>query len=155
MLRIALYQPDIALNVGSAIRLCACMNTGLDIIEPCGFPWDERKIKRSAMDYIPHTNLARHTSWHKFLDQYQGKQRIVLLSTKADAAYTDFAFKENDILLMGRESAGVPDDVHNSADARVLIPMKGGCRSLNVVNAAAMVLSEAIRQTQADKTGGT
>ena len=99
------------------------------------------------MDYIGHVHITRHASWAKFLDLYQGKQRIILLSTKTETAYTDFKFGKDDILLMGRESAGVPDEVHNSADNRLLIPMKGGCRSLNVVNAAAIVLGEALRQT--------
>lgn len=146
MLSLALYQPDIALNVGAAIRLCACMGTSLDIIEPCGFPWDERKIRRSAMDYIEHLELYRHNSWKDFLECSQGKRRIILLSTKAETIYTDFQFKDNDILLMGRESAGVPEDVHNTADERLLIPMNPECRSLNIVNAAAIVLGEALRQ---------
>jgi tRNA (cytidine/uridine-2'-O-)-methyltransferase len=147
MVQLALYQPDIALNVGASIRLCACLNADLHIIEPCGFPWDEKKIKRSALDYIEHLNLYRHSSWEKFIDQNQGSSRIILLTTKAKIAYTEFAFKQNDIILMGRESAGVPEEVHEVIGHKVIIPMKKECRSLNVVNSAAMVLGEALRQT--------
>ncbi len=146
MTRLALYQPDIPQNTGAAMRLCACLGAGLDIIEPCGFLLDDRKIKKSAMDYIDKADLLRHSSWEKFLDLYQGQQRIVLLSTKAEDIYTDFAFRPDDILLAGSESSGVPDEVHETADARVTIPMQSGLRSLNVINAAAMVLGEAIRQ---------
>lgn len=147
MLRLALYQPDIPQNTGAAMRLCACLGTGLDIIEPCGFVLDDRKIRRSGMDYIENTDIQRHTSWDRFLDVYQGKRRIILLTTKTETAYTAFTFRPDDILLAGRESAGVPDDVHNTADGRITIPMPGGGRSLNVINASAMVLGEALRQT--------
>ncbi|MCB9996467.1 MAG: tRNA (cytidine(34)-2'-O)-methyltransferase [Rhodospirillales bacterium] len=147
MLRIALYQPDIPQNTGATMRLCACLGMGLDIIEPCGFVLDDKKIRRSGMDYINSLALARHTSWRHFLDLHQGKQRLVLLTTKAEESFTDFEFRPDDILLAGRESAGVPDDVHNAADARILIPMPGGGRSLNVVNSLAMVAGEALRQT--------
>ncbi len=143
---LALYQPDIALNVGAAIRLCACLGTSLDIIEPCGFPWDERKIKRSAMDYVDLLDLNRHTSYTDFVKSCP-QRRIILLTTKADLPYTDFEFKEGDILLAGRESAGVPEDIHQNAHARVGIPMQGKARSLNVINACAMVMGEALRQT--------
>ncbi len=142
---LALYQPDIPQNVGAAMRLCACLGCPLDIIEPCGFPWDERRIRQSAMDYYEAASLTRHASWDKFLQAKQG--RIVLLTTKAAVPYTDLAFQPGDILVAGRESAGVPEDVHNAADARIVIPMRPGLRSLNVVNACAMVLGEALRQT--------
>lgn len=147
MLRIALYQPDIPQNTGAALRLCACMGTGMDIIEPCGFLWQDKKIKRSGMDYIDSVDLIRHPSWEAFRKEYHGTRRIVLLTTKAGMPYTDFSFEKDDIIMAGRESAGVPDDVHDAVEARLIIPMKEGQRSLNVVNAVAMVLGEAIRQT--------
>lgn len=138
------------------MRLCACLGVGLDIIEPCGFPWDERKIRRSGMDYIEHVDLVRHGSWERFVDAYlpplegeglkEGGKRLVLLTTKTDVPYTRFIFTDNDILIAGRESAGVPDDVHNAVTARVTIPMAGATRSLNVVNATAMIVGEALRQ---------
>lgn len=147
-LSLAFYQPDIPQNVGAAMRLCACLGAGLEIIEPCGFLWDDRKIRQSALDYYDACRLVRHSSWDKFRDLYKGKRRIVLLTTKAAEPYTGFAFAPGDVLLMGRESAGVPDDVHAAADARLTIPMRPGLRSLNVVNAAAMVVGEALRQTE-------
>lgn len=145
---LALYQPDIPQNVGAAMRLCACLGAGLEIIEPCGFIWDDRKIRQSAMDYYDVCGLVRHSSWEKFRDLYKGKRRLVLLTTKTAEAYTGFAFTPGDVLLMGRESAGVPEDVHAAADARLTIPMQPGLRSLNVVNAAAMVMGEFLRQTK-------
>lgn len=147
-LKIALFQPDIPQNVGAMIRLCACMDTGLDIIEPCGFPWDVKKIRQSAMDYYDAVEPIRHINVKKFFDIYQGKRRIILMTTKAKQPYTEFQFQENDILLAGRESAGVPEDVYNQVNAGVFIPMKTGLRSLNIVNATSMILGEALRQTQ-------
>jgi tRNA (cytidine/uridine-2'-O-)-methyltransferase len=144
-IRLALYQPDIPQNVGAAMRLCACLGCPLDIIEPCGFPWDERKIRQSAMDYYEAASVTRHTSWNAFREGKRG--RTVLMTTKAAIPYTDYPFQPGDILLAGRESAGVPDDVHDAADARLLIPMRPGLRSLNVINACAMMLGEALRQT--------
>lgn len=144
MTRLALYQPDIPQNVGAALRLCACLGAGLDIIEPCGFPWDERKIKQSAMDYIDLINYTRHESWGAFRAQTKG--RLILMTTKAAVPYTQFEFRTDDVLIAGRESAGVPDEVHNAADARIFIPMQPGARSLNVVNASAMILGEALRR---------
>jgi len=145
MLSIALYQPDIAPNVGAAIRLCACLGVGLDIIEPCGFPWNEKKIKQAGMDYLTLVNYERHASWNKFRNAHKNR-RIILMTTKASVPYTDFEFQNGDILLAGRESAGVPDEVHESVDGRVLIPMHGQARSLNIVNATAMIVGEALRQ---------
>lgn len=145
-MRLALYQPDIPQNAGAAMRLCACLGVGMDVIEPCGFLWDDKKIKRSAMDYIAGLDLARHSGWESFLSARPG-HRLVLLTTRGDLPYTAFTFAPGDILLTGRESAGVPDDVHGRADARLIIPMQPGMRSLNVINAAAMVLGEALRQT--------
>ncbi len=146
-MKIAMYQPDIPQNCGAMMRLCACMGVGLDIIEPCGFLWDERKIRTSAMDYYDKANITRHSSWEDFQKRHHKSSRIILMSTKASTPYCDFSFKENDILLAGRESAGVPDYIHESVDARVFIPMKQGLRSLNIVNATSMILGEALRQT--------
>lgn len=145
MLHIALYQPDIPQNVGAAIRLCACLGIPLDIIEPCGFPWDKKKIQQSAMDYIDHVVLNRHSSWDSFKEHYSDR-RFVLMTTKASTDYTEFKFSNKDILIAGRESAGVPDDIHAQMDGRVLIPMNGVMRSLNIINACAMITGEALRQ---------
>ncbi len=145
MLHIALYQPGIPQNVGAAIRLCACLDLTLDIIEPCGFPWDEKKIKQAGMDYLNEATIIRHNSWDAFKSAYDD-WRFVLMTTKASVAYTDFDFSENDILIAGRESAGVPDFVHKEVGGRVLIPMSGKARSLNIINATAMITSEALRQ---------
>jgi len=147
MLHIALYQPDIALNVGSAIRLCACLGVPLDIIEPCGFPWDIKKIKQSGMDYMTQANITRHTSWDAFKEAYP-QRRLVLMTTKASVNYTDYEFSDNDILIAGRESAGVPDDIHAQMDGRVKIDMQGSARSLNIINATAMITGEALRQVK-------
>ncbi len=144
MIRIALYQPDIPQNVGALMRLCACLGTPLDIIEPCGFPWDERKIRQAGMDYIEFVDYTRHQSWEAFRTHAKG--RLVLMTTKAALPYTDFRFQDGDILLAGRESSGVPAEIHDIVDARVCIPMKTGARSLNIVNAAAMITGEALRQ---------
>jgi tRNA (cytidine/uridine-2'-O-)-methyltransferase len=129
------------------MRLCACTGVELHIIEPCGFPWDERKIKQSGMDYVDQTALVRHDSWAKFLAATSGR-RLVLLTTKSAESYYNFEFRQDDILIAGRESAGVPDDVHAAVHARLLIPMAGKARSLNVINACSMVLGEALRQVK-------
>lgn len=147
MISIALYQPDIPQNVGAMIRLCACMQAGLDIIEPASFPWDERKIKQSAMDYLTKVNYQRHSSWHTFFETKE-ERRVVLMSTKAAQPYFDFEFRPDDILLAGSESAGVPQDIHEAVDERILIPMQAETRSLNIVNATSMILGEALRQTR-------
>ncbi|MDE2030556.1 MAG: tRNA (cytidine(34)-2'-O)-methyltransferase [Alphaproteobacteria bacterium] len=144
-LRLALYQPDMPSNMGTMMRLCTCLGAGMDIIEPCGFPFDDAKVRRAAMDYIDHLDYARHRSWKDFADQI-GECRLVLLTTKGDTPYTDFAFRADDILMVGRESAGAPDDIHARAAARLVIPMADGLRSLNVAVGAAMVLGEALRQ---------
>jgi tRNA (cytidine/uridine-2'-O-)-methyltransferase len=145
-MRLALYQPDMAPNTGTMMRLCACFGVGLDIIEPCGFVFDDRKLKRAAMDYTDHLDYARHASWDVFRGSL-APRRLVLLTTKADLPYHDFTFRADDVLMVGRESAGVPDDVHVAADARVIIPMRPEVRSLNVAISASIVLSEALRQT--------
>ncbi|ADU12816.1 tRNA (cytidine(34)-2'-O)-methyltransferase [Asticcacaulis excentricus] len=150
-MRLALFQPDIPQNLGSALRLCACLDVALDVIEPCGFPLSDRAIRRAAMDYGGQADVTRHDSWAAFLnrrDDWPQDTRIVLFTTKGAEPYQNFQFGPHDILLMGRESAGVPDDVHNAAEARLLIPMRPGMRSINVINAAAMALGEALRQTQ-------
>ena len=145
MIHIALYQPDIPQNVGAAIRLCACLGLTLDIIEPCGFPWDKHKIRRSAMDYIDLVNLHRHASWGSFLKAYPHK-RLVLMTTKTDQIYTEFEFSPDDILVAGRESAGVPLDIHQGIPHHITIPLNGQARSLNVINATAIIAGEALRQ---------
>lgn len=144
MPRLALYQPDIPQNAGTLMRLGACTGVGLDIIEPCGFILDDKRMKRSVMDYADHADVTRHVSWTAFQAQRRG--RLVLLTTRAAVPYTQVVYQPDDILLLGRESAGVPEDVHDAADLRVLIPMRPGTRSLNVAIAAAMVLGEVLRQ---------
>ena len=145
LLRVAMFQPDMPTNTGTVMRMCACMGVGFDIIEPCGFPLDGAKLRRSAMDYIDSLDWNRHASWEEFVSQLQGR-RIVLLTTKADCAYHEFSFKADDVIMTGRESAGVPDFVHDRADARICIPLRPPLRSLNVAISAAMALGEAIRQ---------
>lgn len=151
-MRLALYEPDIPQNVGALLRLGACLGVGVDLIEPVGFLLTDKGLKRAGMDYLKTAQLTRHESWARFRAG-SGAGRLVLLTTRGDMAYTDFAFQPGDTLMVGRESAGVPDDVHDAADARLVIPMAGGMRSLNVAQAAAMVLGEALRQTKA--FGGT
>jgi tRNA (cytidine/uridine-2'-O-)-methyltransferase len=147
-LRIALYQPDIAGNTGTILRLAACLGLSVDIIEPAGFDISDRNLKRSGMDYLESVTLTRHINWQRF-DHWRQEngRRVVLASTKAALPYTSFAFRPDDILLFGRESAGVPDHVHEAADARILIPMVEGQRSINVAMSAAMISGEALRQT--------
>jgi tRNA (cytidine/uridine-2'-O-)-methyltransferase len=144
-MRLALYQPDIPQNAGSLMRLGACLGVGIDIIEPCGFLLTDRNFRRAGMDYLAGADIARHASWARFREGLFG--RLVLLTTKGAIPYPDFAFQPGDTLMVGQESAGVPDDVHNAADARLIIPMRAGMRSVNVAQAAAMVLGEALRQT--------
>jgi tRNA (cytidine/uridine-2'-O-)-methyltransferase len=148
MLDLALYQPDIPQNTGAIMRLCACLGVEVHVIEPAGFDLSDRALRRAGMDYLVHVRLMRHLSWQEFNDwrQQQGR-RLVLLTTAADLAHTDFAYADGDLLVLGRESAGVPEAIHAEADARVRIPMSPGLRSLNVATAAAMVLGEALRQT--------
>ncbi|MEZ2130533.1 MULTISPECIES: tRNA (cytidine(34)-2'-O)-methyltransferase [unclassified Sinorhizobium] len=147
-IRIALYQPDIPGNTGTILRLAACLGLAVDIIEPAGFDISDRNLKRAGMDYIAAAALSRHVNWDRF-DAWRRteERRLVLASTKASQPYTDFAFRPDDILLFGRESAGVPEHVHESADARILIPMVEGQRSINVAISAAMIVGEAMRQT--------
>jgi tRNA (cytidine/uridine-2'-O-)-methyltransferase len=145
-LRLALFEPDIPQNLGAFILLSACLKVPLDVIEPCGFPVDDKRIRRAAMDYYDLASIARHASWAAFKrDRPAG--RLVLLTTKGATDFPGIAFAKDDILLFGRESAGVPDDVHQTADLRLRVPLQKGARSLNVALAAAMVVSEALRQT--------
>ncbi len=148
MLSLALYHPDMPQNFGAMLRLAACMGLELHVIEPCGFPLDHKRIRRSGMDYVDHVALMRHVSWGAFLDFRQGvpPRRLILLSTKGADSYADFAFQPGDILLLGSESSGVDAGVPESMDAVLRIPVKAGMRSLNVVTAAAMVAGEALRQ---------
>ena len=145
-MRLALFEPDIPQNTGTLLRLGACLGVGVDIIEPCGFLITDKRLKRAGMDYLELANYRRHDSWAAFAAQREG--RLVLLSSKASRPYTEFAFAPDDVLLLGRESAGVPDSVRDAADARLRIPLMPGLRSLNVALAAAMVLGEALRQTE-------
>ncbi|RWL49897.1 MAG: tRNA (cytidine(34)-2'-O)-methyltransferase [Mesorhizobium sp.] len=146
-LRIALYQPDIAGNTGTILRFAACLDIGVDIIEPAGFPLSDRALKRAGMDYLEMAALTRHADWHAFEEWRKAHaRRLVLLTTKATTAYTGFAFAAGDILLFGRESAGVTEQVHEAADARLTIPMRAGARSINVALSVAMVAGEALRQ---------
>ncbi|TCQ09819.1 tRNA (cytidine/uridine-2'-O-)-methyltransferase [Rhizobium sp. PP-F2F-G36] len=155
MLRIALYQPDIAGNTGTILRLAACLGLGVDIIEPAGFDLSDRNLKRAGLDYIASVTLARHVNWLSFEDARQRDgRRLVLASTKAAQTYTRFTFAPGDTLLFGRESAGVPDTVHAAADARIIIPMVEGQRSLNLAMSVAMIAGEALRQTSSDLQPG-
>ena len=137
-LSIALYQPDIAANAGAVARLCACLGMELHIIEPAGFPWSHAALRRAGMDYLDHVRLIRHDDWAAFLRATKGR-RIVLATTSGGLAYHAFAFSPGDILLFGRESAGVPRHVHERADARIVIPMQPGMRSLNLAMSAAII----------------
>ncbi len=142
---LALFQPDIPQNLGAAIRLAACLDVVLDVIEPCGFPLDDKRIRRAAMDYTAHAEVIRHRGWTDFLASRQG--RIVLFTTRGASPLHEFTFEPADTLLFGRESLGVPDEVHDAAEARVIIPLSPGRRSFNVTVSAAIGLSEALRQT--------
>jgi tRNA (cytidine/uridine-2'-O-)-methyltransferase len=146
-MRLALYEPDIPQNTGAIMRLAACVGVALDLIEPAGFLLGDRRLKRAGMDYLALLDLTRHRSWAAFLESRAPRHRLILLTTKGPVPYHRFVFEPDDILLLGRESAGVPDEVHAAADARVRIPMREGARSLNVALSAAMVLGEALRQT--------
>ena len=145
-MRLALFEPDIPQNTGTLMRLCACLGVPLDIIEPCGFLLTDKNLKRAGMDYLDRLDMTRHMNWQAFQGT-QDSARRVLLTTKADTSFLDFRFKKDDILIAGRESAGVPEDVHAACPARIIVPMVAGVRSLNVAVAASIVLSEALRQT--------
>jgi tRNA (cytidine/uridine-2'-O-)-methyltransferase len=147
-MRLALFQPDIPQNLGASLRLGACLGVPVDVIEPCGFPLSDRAVRRAAMDYAAQAEVARHASWRAFLEAPErARGRLLLFTTRGAEAFHRFRYQPNDVLLFGRESAGVPIEVHEAADARLFIPLVAGARSLNVVNAAAMALGEALRQT--------
>lgn len=145
-MRLALFEPDIPQNTGTLMRLCACLGVPLDIIEPCGFLLTDKNLKRAGMDYLGRLDMARHAGWEDFRAARR-QQRLVLMTTKAADSFLGFSFRPGDVLVAGRESAGVPDAVHAACAARVMIPMSPGVRSLNVAVAASMVLGEALRQT--------
>ena len=145
MIRLVLFQPDIPQNAGAMMRLAACMGVSLDLVEPCGFPLDDQRLKRAGMDYISRLELVRHASWDAFRKTPGG--RLVLLTTAGDVSHADFAFRPDDRIIVGRESAGVPPEVHDAAEARIRIPMRPGIRSINVAQAAAIGVAEALRQT--------
>lgn len=147
-MRLALFQPDIPQNLGAALRLGACLGVRIDVIEPCGFPFSDRDVRRAAMDYGQMAQVTRHASWTAFLDERRGAPgRLLLFTTRAAQPFQAFGYRPDDIMLFGRESAGVPDDVHQAADARLVIPLAPGARSLNLTLSAAMALCEALRQT--------
>ena len=144
--RLALFEPDIPQNAGTLMRLCACLGVPLDIIEPCGFLLTDKNLKRAGMDYLERLDMTRHASWNAFQSAMKDS-RLVLLTTKTEDSFLDFKFVKGDILIAGRESKGVPDEVHAACPARITIPMVEGVRSLNVAVAASIALSEALRQT--------
>lgn len=147
-MRIALYQPDIPQNAGTVLRTCACLGVEAHIIEPAGFPVSDRAFRRAGMDYLDAVEIVRHVSWTSFEAWRKAAGlRLVLATTRASVPYPAFAFESDDVILMGRESAGVPDAVHEAADARIAVPMRPGLRSLNVAVAASLILGEALRQT--------
>ena len=145
--KIALFEPDIPQNTAAIIRTCACLGANLEIIEPCGFLLSDKRFKRVVMDYIEEKNIKFHKSFNEFLKSKEN-QRIVLMTTKASISYTKFKFKENDTILFGRESAGVPERVHKLIKNRLKIPMKNNKRSLNLATAVAIVLAESLKQTK-------
>lgn len=147
-LRLALYEPDIPQNTGTLLRTAACLGFAVDLIEPAGFAVTDRNLRRAGLDYLPAATLVRHASWSVFeAARATTGRRLVLLTTRATVSAFDFAFRPDDILMVGRESAGVPDTVHAAVDARIAVPMRPGFRSLNIAVAAAMVLAEALRRT--------
>ena len=148
MIHLILFQPDIPQNTGAVLRLAACFAVPVEIIEPCGFVWGNKRLKRAGMDYTEGVDLTRHSSWAHYSEtRHRDQGRLVLFTTKADTPHHGFAFEPTDRLLFGQESAGVPDDVHEAADHRVRIPMAPQARSLNLAQAAAIGLTEALRQT--------
>ncbi len=144
-MRIALFEPEIAQNVGAVLRLGACLGCPVDLIEPMGFEWDDRRVRRTAMDYIDHVDISRHESFAAFRDARPG--RLVLMTTKAQTSTHDFSFATEDILIFGKESGGVPVEVATSCDVRLRLPIRSGVRSFNLATSAALALGEAMRQT--------
>jgi len=152
---LTLFQPDIPQNAGTMLRLCACLGVEAAIIEPAGFPVSDRNFRRAGLDYLDHVRIARHASWRAFEEWRAATgRRLLLLSTRGAASYVAFAFRPGDIIMVGRESAGVPPEAHEAADAVLRIPIRAELRSLNVAVAAAMVLGEALRQTNGFAEGG-
>ena len=147
-MRLALFEPDIPQNAGSILRLAACLGIEAHLIEPAGFPTSDRAFRRAGMDYLDHVNLTRHASWNAFDAWRRGvNARLLLFTTRAERSYLDHAYRPDDILLFGRESAGVPEHIHTAADVRLRIPIRRALRSLNVATACAMAVGEALRQT--------
>ena len=146
-MRLALFEPDIPQNTGTLLRLAACFGVPVDLIEPCGFIFDDRRLRRALLDYAARVTICRHNSWDAFEADRNPVSRLILLTTRGNVALDRFAFAASDTLLLGRESAGVPDFVHQAAAARVVIPLAPGARSLNVALAGAIALYEALRQT--------
>jgi tRNA (cytidine/uridine-2'-O-)-methyltransferase len=145
-MRIALFEPEIAGNVGAVLRLCACLGAAVDLIEPMGFAWDDRRVRRTAMDYIDHVEIVRHAGFDAFRAT-TGKARLVLFTTKASGSAYDFDYAPDDVLLFGKESAGVPAAIAEACDARIRLPMRPQVRSMNLATSAALALGEALRQT--------
>jgi tRNA (cytidine/uridine-2'-O-)-methyltransferase len=147
VLRLALYQPDIPQNAGTLLRLAACMGFPLDVIEPCGFLWDDRRMRRAGMDYVAHAEVCRHVSWESFRQARPARNdRLILLTTRGNHRLDCFSFRAGDVIMVGRESAGVPDEVAAQADVSLCIPMRAEVRSLNVALAATLAMGEALRQ---------
>ncbi len=147
-LSLVLYQPDIPQNTGTLLRTAACLGLAVDLVEPAGFAITDRNLRRAGLDYLDAAVLRRHVGWRAFeAERRAAGRRLVLLTTGGATSYLDFAFRDDDAVMVGRESAGVPDEVHAAADARLVVPMRPGFRSLNVAVAAVMVLGEALRQT--------
>jgi tRNA (cytidine/uridine-2'-O-)-methyltransferase len=146
-LRLALYEPDIPQNTGALLRLAACFGVAVDLIEPLGFLWDDRRLRRAALDYAALAEVNRHASWERFVADRDPVSRLVLLTTAGSERLGRFCFASDDTILLGRESAGVPPEVHAAAAARVVVPLRAGARSLNVAQAGAIALFEALRQT--------
>jgi len=147
-MRIALFEPEIAQNVGAVLRLGACLGVAVDLIEPMGFAWDDRRVRRTAMDYIDHVEIVRHSDFSSFRNTI-GEQRMLLFTTKSSQSAYDFAYRSDDVLLFGKESAGVPPAVAEACDTRLRIPVRPEVRSLNLAISAALALGEALRQTDA------
>jgi tRNA (cytidine/uridine-2'-O-)-methyltransferase len=146
-MRVALFQPDIAQNTGTILRLCACLAVEAHIVEPAGFPTSDRAFRRAGMDYLEQVRLTRHASWERFAAWRAGEElRLVLFTTRATMSYLDHDYRADDVLMFGRETAGLPQEVHDAADARLVIPMQSGLRSINVAMACAMAVGEALRQ---------
>lgn len=146
-MRLALFEPDIPQNTGALLRLAACFGIEVDLIEPCGFLFDDRRVRRAALDYLVNLSVRRHASWGAFLTEHDPRSRLILMTTSGSVALHSFAFAAEDTILLGRESSGAPVEVHRAASARVVIPLSPTARSLNVALAGAIAVAEALRQT--------